>query len=845
LAFLAVLPAAFAGQQAGKEDPLPDGAVTRLGTLRFRHAGDAEELAYSPDGKMIASFMPEGAPRNRGICLFDADSGKLILHIGPNRQYRRIAFSPSGNQLACYRDGDSKGVVEIWDLVARRIVKEYESEPPLCLEWMAEGKPLAIVPTDTELRLCELASGIVRRVKAGFPIISLAIHFRICASAANGKVLALASAFSGEITVWVAADGGKRRTLKTERDRVKNLALSRDGRWLASYVPYSDRNDLVQIWDVTTGKLVHNLVADPAHLATVEFAPDGKTLATVGYTEIGFRDVASGQKRGQIKGHEYFARSLAFSPDGKTLATGERFSAAIHRWDVASGAMKPERTGHANQPVEIAISPADLIIASRTREEDGVFIWDSRTGDVLLQVGKGKYLTACTFSRDGKSLFVCGGDQRLQQVDVHSGTLLEEFSINASYPFVRNAHGNEQTEDHAVELALSLSADGKSLVAVSKHLSIDHATAIRKDYLLVSGWDIAMRKRLFRRRRPTINLGAAVSNDLNALAVPLDGAKGDGPMMVEDLSTGKPIVTFPGVKGVAKPLGFSRDGRLLLSHHSLPGDDAETFRVWELITSSEVLALPTVSEAAAFSPDSRLLAVPSPGQQILLWDLRRGRELRRFANFGADVTSLAFSADGNQLVSGLADSTLLVWDIAPVRKILERSVLDATTAERAWADLKADPPRAFLARCALAESPNVAVSVLKQHLVPASAPDDERISHLITDLDSKTFATRSAAQEELKQLGNLAKEPIRRTLKERPSLEMRTRLEFILKNLSGPDMRPEKMQLVRAVAVLEEVATPEARRILERLASGEPRARVTREATAALGRLSRKPTRTP
>ena len=54
-------------------DPLPMGAIARLGTIRWVHGGDVRAVAYSPDGKLLAS-----AGDNKQIRLWDAETGKEI-----------------------------------------------------------------------------------------------------------------------------------------------------------------------------------------------------------------------------------------------------------------------------------------------------------------------------------------------------------------------------------------------------------------------------------------------------------------------------------------------------------------------------------------------------------------------------------------------------------------------------------------------------------------------------------------------------------------------------------------------------------------------------------------------
>jgi hypothetical protein len=316
------------------------------------------------------------------------------------------------------------------------------------------------------------------------------------------------------------------------------------------------------------------------------------------------------------------------------------------------------------------------------------------------------------------------------------------------------------------------------------------------------------------------------------------------------MATGEQLLTFPILQGQTQPLAFSPDGRLLASNTwgpvprlalggGRPGEYAHTLRLWEVATAAEVLALPTVLNGrVALSPDGRLLAFSVQSQEILLWDLRRGKELRRFKGFAADLSSLAFSPDSTRLISGLTDSTLLVWDMAGVCPTEKSGRLDTAGAARAWADLAADAPTAFAARGVLANAPETAVPLLKERLKPARPADAEQLRRWLADLDSDRFAVREEARKGLEEMGELAAAALRQALVRKPSPEARRRIQVLLDKLRGPITRPEAVRALRAVAVLEDIATPEARRVLEELARGTPEARLTQEAQASLGRLS-------
>ena len=123
--------------------------------------------------------------------------------------------------------------------------------------------------------------------------------------------------------------------------------------------------------------------------------------------------------------------------------------------------------------------------------------------------------------------------------------------------------------------------------------------------------------------------------------------------------------------------------------------------------------------------------------------------------------------------------------------------------------------------------------------VDAVGPADaQRVAKLIKALDSEDFAVRSQAERELEQLGEAAADVLRKT--NASSLEARRRIEQLLRALEPPITHPQHLRALRAVEALEYMNSPDAVRLLERLADGEPRAQRTQEACASLQRLARR-----
>src|SRR5262249_50255012 len=97
-------------------DPLPPGAVVRLGTMRFRH-GNGATVAFSADGKSLLTF---GA--DRALRTWDAHSGRLIgkqrLPLG---EYIRAATLSADGRLLAFQDYEALDAFFLWDVPGNRL----------------------------------------------------------------------------------------------------------------------------------------------------------------------------------------------------------------------------------------------------------------------------------------------------------------------------------------------------------------------------------------------------------------------------------------------------------------------------------------------------------------------------------------------------------------------------------------------------------------------------------------------------------------------------------------------------------------------------------------------------
>jgi hypothetical protein len=191
------------------------------------------------------------------------------------------------------------------------------------------------------------------------------------------------------------------------------------------------------------------------------------------------------------------------------------------------------------------------------------------------------------------------------------------------------------------------------------------------------------------------------------------------------------------------------------------------------------------------------------------------------------------------LASASEDTTILVWSPGDLTAPLSAKLAQRELAE-CWKQLaNPDPAAAWPALWRMQIAPACSLALLQGAIPVVPPPDPRRVQRLLADLDAKVFAVRQKAEEELKGLGELASEAVRLLLQANPSLEVEKRARRILAE-QALDTEPERLRLVRAVTVLEQIGSPQARKLLQAWSRGAEGALLTREAKAALHRLNQR-----
>jgi WD40 repeat protein/beta-lactamase regulating signal transducer with metallopeptidase domain len=815
-------------------DPLPEAALLRLGTTRFRHPSGAFDLALSPDGQSAATIgSNELIVWNTATGEQRWQSNDLGRHFGllaAAYGTRLMAFTADSRWLYTVGDRDelivwetASGQRETVPMVFAEDAPRQDRNPYRSVDVAPDGASIALGGAAgvivcgrdgrVRYRIANNPAAELEQMGAQRPgfggqgdRLTMDGHYSTACFSADGKVLAAVTSDSPQVLRLCDPESGNElRRIELSAWLVR-MAFSPDGKRIAA----TERDNSVRLYDVDSGQRVwsHTVeLSNPyeTYTSAIAFSPDG-ALVAAGATDrcIYLLDAAGGDEVGRLTGHGWYPWGLAFTADSRMLFSSG-WDGSIRRWDVNVRTQLPLPAGiHATGIV--AASPDGRLIAYVT-DAGAVEIVRAADGTPhrTIAPSSARY-SRLAFSPDGRRL--AGGGSNNDQVhvalwDVENGALFRRWE----WPQGRDPHSTVECFD--------FTPDGGHLAAAVFRQS--------KAYV----WDIADDRQVAELPHSSI-YGLSFSPDGMTLAT----AGWDSAVRFWDTATGEMKREHkvaadgdPDADNRMYTVCYSPLGGLLATAH-LDGK----VRVW----GADDLKLQTqfaldgrfIFGALEFSPDGLWLATGSQTGKLKLWDSQSGQAVWDTGAHEGYVYAVDFGRDSRTLASGGRDGVCYVWDLRTPRDLPDRDAavlwddLGGRSAEAAWD-----------AMWSLSETPERAVAFLAEVLRPVKPrAEPEMIQQWITDLDAAEFETRKAAQVRLASLGAAAAEPLRQALANATSPEQVARLRKLLADLESGG---QALAARRTVAVLGWLNTPAADRLLQELAREDPDGVIGRSAAAA------------
>ncbi len=286
---------------------LPDNEIIHRWSLTDN--GFSEWGEYSPDGKYLATTSDGG----NELVLWDAQT---IQEIRRFRNDGVFAFTPDSKYLVS--DSDSGGLT-LWDVGTGNAITSYKvPDHPHQIVFSPDGKQVLCIgffagPLIFETQTGKLVQSF-SNVGYGFPFHNAFLNFSIYRTLDHKERTCLMELSTRK----------KICTLGTELEHFKyiSIALSPDETRLVSCPNFTEKQSKIILWDAKAGKKIFDLTGPGWQRVYLVFSPDGTKVAA-GARGVRVWDVKTGKLLHQLDWEEkLLTRSLSFSPDGKNLLIG-------------------------------------------------------------------------------------------------------------------------------------------------------------------------------------------------------------------------------------------------------------------------------------------------------------------------------------------------------------------------------------------------------------------------------------------------------------------------------------------------------------------------------------------
>lgn len=580
------------------------------------HQGEITAVAYSPDGHQIAS-----SSKDNTVKLWQPDGKLLHTLSGPQGGVRAIAYSATGDQLAT---GSVDGTITLWQPTTGTQLTAFTGHKSLVisLAFSPNGQILASGSTDQQIKLWR-PDGTLLHTLTGHKAMVRSLAF-----SPDGQVLASASA-DNTIKLWQPTDGHLLATLTGHTATVTEVAFSPDGQVLAS----ASADNTIRLWS-REGQLLQILQGHRAAVTSIQFSPDGQMLASASedhslrFWQPDGVPILAYSSMGQA------GTAIAFSPDGNYLVSaGQGDARTVLRWRLNSP-LYDVFSGHQAAILATSMSSDGTLLASASSDKT-IKLWQPNGTPLQTLKGHEAPVISINFSPDSQALVSTSmdGSLRLWRRD---GSPLATYQNPGQNP--RNIAGQAVFSPNGQTIAFGSLTAKITLWQPSQHT-----------VTTLSG-----------HHGPVFSL--AWSPQGNQLA----SGGTDNTVKLWNPITHTLINTLTGHTAPVRAIAYSADGKILAS-----ASEDHTIKLWDTANGHLLSTLRGHIDQVrdvTFAPDSfqidgrLVLASASSDKTIKLWTLD-GNLITTLDKHAAIVQDVAFSADGQYLISASSDKTIIRWHL--------------------------------------------------------------------------------------------------------------------------------------------------------------------------------------